>query len=147
MFLQYPGIDVNKQNNEGNTPLHLAADNFRIETIEVLLSQGKNLNDPLDPFIANKNKETARKIVSNKRCWDKNCLQKQQIIEGGLKTYEKYIRDIRKNEVDDTGMVTNFFGFGGNLGSSTVEKRCKTKTRRKGRTKRKRRTKRIRKFS
>ena len=143
MFLKYPGIDVNKQNNEGNTPLHLASDNFRIETIEVLLSQGKKLDDPLDPFIANKNKETPRKIASNKRCWDQNCLQKQQIIEGGLKTYEKYISDIRKNEIEDSGMVTNFFGFGGNLGSSTVAKRCKTKsktkTRRKGRTKRKRR--------
>ena len=50
------GVDVNKKDSYGWTPIHEAARNYKTDTVKVLLSAGA------DPYITNKKGETARDV-------------------------------------------------------------------------------------
>ncbi|CRL01979.1 CLUMA_CG015369, isoform A [Clunio marinus] len=44
LFLHLPGVDVNKADNEGNTPLHFAAQAGQTEIVNMLLTKSKGIN-------------------------------------------------------------------------------------------------------
>ncbi|XP_055690655.1 uncharacterized protein LOC129794076 isoform X2 [Lutzomyia longipalpis] len=43
IFLQLPGIDINKPDNEGNTPLHFAAQAGQVDVVNMLLSRSRSI--------------------------------------------------------------------------------------------------------
>ena len=67
-FVEKQGVSVQAKNNDGNTPLHWAIGNSRVEIAKFLVSQGADVNaknnDGCTPLFFAKNVDVANILVS-----------------------------------------------------------------------------------